>query len=61
MNYVTNKRILSKAQLGFVPGNRTLDALLILYNIIDYYCHKNKKHVFGCFVDFSKAFDTKPR
>ena len=61
VNYVTNKRILSKAQLGFVPGNRTSDALLILYNIIDYYCHKNKKHVFGCFVDFSKAFDTIPR
>ena len=52
---------MSKAQLGFVPGNRMSDALLILYNIIDYYCKKNKKLVFGCFVDFSKAFDTIPR
>ena len=61
LDYVINKQILSKAQLGFVPGNRTSDALLILYNLINYYCHKNKRHLYGCFVDFSKAFDTIPR
>ena len=44
-----------------MPGNRTSDALLILHNIINYYCHKKKSHIFGCFVDFEKAFDKVPR
>ena len=61
LKYVVENNILSKSQLGFVPGNKTSDALLILYNLIDYHCHKLKDYLFGCFVDFSKAFDTIPR
>ena len=61
LKFVTEKKILSKSQLGFIPGNRTSDALLILHNLIDHYCHKNKKYIFGCFVDFHKAFDSIPR
>ena len=61
LKYVVDNKILSTAQLGFLPGNRTSDSLLILYNLIDYYCHKNSKYIFSCFVDFSKAFDTIPR
>ena len=61
LKFVIENNILSKSQLGFLPGNRTSDALLILHNLIDYYCHKNKKYIFGCFVDFSKAFDSIPR
>ena len=61
LNYGTKKQILSEGQLGFVSRNRSSDALFILHNLIDYYCHKNKKYLFGCFVDFSKAFDTIPR
>ena len=61
LTFAINNQLLSKAQLGFIPGNRTSDALIILHNLIDYYCHKNGKYVFGCFVDFSKAFDTIPR
>ena len=59
--FVIENNILSKSQLGFLPGNRTSDAMIILHNLIDYYCHKNKKYIFGCFVDFSKAFDSIPR
>ena len=59
--FVIENDILSNAQLGFIAGNRTSDALLILYNLINYYCHKNKKRIFGCFVDFEKAFDKVPR
>ena len=59
--FVIDKNILSKSQLGFLPGNRTSDALITLYNLIDYYCHKGKKYLYGCFVDFSKAFDSIPR
>ena len=61
MKYVEENNILSKAQLGFLPGNRTSDAHLILYNLIDLYCNNRRKHLFGCFVDFSKAFDSIPR
>ena len=59
--FVIENNILSNAQLGFIPGNRTSDALLILYNLINYYCHKNKNRIFGCFVDFEKAFNKVPR
>ena len=53
--------LLSAAQLGFVAGNRTSDPHIILHNLVQKYCHKSKKRIFGCFVDFSKAFDTVPR
>ena len=61
LKYANDNNILSKAQLGFLPGNRTSDALLILYNLIDYYCRTKKTYLFACFVDFSKAFDSLPR
>ena len=61
LKFVIEKNILSRSQLGFLPGNRTSDALLILHNLIDDYCSKKKKRLYGCFVDFSKAFDSIPR
>ena len=61
LKFAIENQILSKTQLGFLPGNRTSDALLILHNLVDYYCNKNKKYLYGCFVDFSKAFDSLPR
>ena len=59
--FAIDKKIFSKSQLGFLAGCRTSDALLILHNIIDYYCKKKNQYVFGCFVDFKKAFDSIPR
>ena len=53
--------ILSPSQLGFMAGNRTSDAHIILYNLINDYCHKRNSRIYGCFVDFSKAFDSIPR
>ena len=53
--------VLSSTQLGFRKGNRTSDALIILHNLIDRYCRKNRQNIFGCFVDFRKAFDKVPR
>ena len=44
-----------------MPGNRTSDAHLTLYNLIQNFCHKNGKKLYACFVDFSKAFDRLPR
>ena len=59
--FCKNENILSEAQLGFVSGNRTSDAHLILHNLIRDYCHKKGKFLYSCFVDFSKAFDSIPR
>lgn len=53
--------ILSASQLGFIKGNRTSDAHIIIRNLIDKYCHKNNKRIYSCFIDLSKAFDTVPR
>ena len=53
--------ILSQEQLGFIPGNRTSDALLILHNLINDYCVNRKKYIYACFVDFKRAFDSIPR
>ena len=58
MSSIHNK-ILSNSQLGFLAGNRTSDAHIILNNIVRKHCHKNR--IFICFIDFSKAFDTVPR
>ena len=59
--YCLHKGILTPSQLGFVQGNRTSDPHIILHNILQKYCHRANKRVYGCFVDFSKAFDTVPR
>ena len=61
LEYVIRNNILKPNQLGFLPGNRTSDAHIILYNLINKYCHKKSTKIFGCFVDFSKAFDCIPR
>ena len=61
LKFVLDKNILSEQQLGFVAGNRTSDAHLILHNLIQHYCHKKGQKIFSCFVDFQKAFDSVPR
>ena len=60
-DFVTRNKIISPNQLGFLPGNRTSDAHLIIHNLIQNQCHKNGNKIFSCFIDFSKAFDTIPR
>ena len=60
-SFCLENKILSKAQLGFVMGNRCSDAHLILHNLIKDYCHVKDKWLYSCFVDFSKAFDCIPR
>ena len=57
LKWCTEQKIFSATQLGFIKGNRTSDAQIILHNLIDKYCHKKKKYIFSCFVDFEKAFD----
>ena len=61
IEYCLHKDILSPSQLGFVKGNRTSDPHIMIHNILQKYCHRSKKRLYGCFVDFSKAFDSVPR
>ena len=61
VTWASNNKILSPCQLGFVKGNRTSDALILLHNSISDYCHKGRKKLYSCFVDFEKAFDKIPR
>ena len=58
LTYTIQNDILSKSQLGFLAGNRTSDAHIILNNIIKKYCHNRNKKVYSAFIDFSKAFDS---
>ena len=44
--------------MGFVPGNQCSNAHVIIQYLIQKYCHRQGKKLYGCFVDFSKAFDT---
>ena len=41
--FALDNGILSASQLGFVKGNWTSDAHIIIHNLIDKYCHKNNK------------------
>jgi hypothetical protein len=61
LDFCLKHKILSPSQLGFLAGNRTSDAHIILHNLINEYCHKRGRKIYGCFVDFSKAFDSIPR
>lgn len=59
--FAIENNILKETQLGFRKGNRTTDGHIILHSLIQNYCYKNNQKLYGCFVDFSKAFDTIPR
>ena len=61
MKYTIEHNIFIKEQLGFIPGNRTSDALIILHNIVKYYCENSRRPIHACFVNFKKAFDSIPR
>ena len=60
-HFVKQRNILSDCHLGFVEGNRTSDAHIIIHNLIRNTCYKNNSKIYSCFVDFKKAFDLIPR
>ena len=57
-NFVEHNNILSPHQFGFRDDYRTHDAIFSLRSMVNHYKNVNKKPVFSCFVDFSKAFDS---
>lgn len=55
-----NKR--AAGQFGFRSGHSTQHATFVLRSIVDKLrAEQKKKHVFTCFVDFKKAYDSVPR
>ena len=45
--YCLENEILSKAQLGFVMGNRCSDGHFILHNLVKDYCHANGRWLYS--------------
>ena len=58
LHFLTEKNVLSKSQIGFLPNYRTTDHIFTLNTLIDNQINKNKSKIFSCFVDFKKAFDS---
>ena len=57
-NYLDENDLYNKYQAGFRPDYRTTDHIFTIKTILNKYLYKQKKQVFACFVDFSKAFDS---
>ena len=56
--FIYEKGIMPKEQIGFKRHSRTSDHIFTLKTIIDKFIKKSGGHLYACFVDFSKAFDT---
>jgi hypothetical protein len=50
--------IICPEQIGFSKDSRTSDHMFVLKTLIDKYTQQGSKHLYTCFVDFRKAFDT---
>ena len=57
LNFLISNKIITKNQIGFMPGHRTADHILVLKTIIDTFKNK-RKQLFLCFIDLRKAFDS---
>ncbi len=58
LNYVEQNDKLSENQAGFRPGRSTSDHLFVIKSLVNKYLKLQKKTLYCCFIDFSKAFDT---
>ena len=54
--FCEENKILGESQAGFRKGYNTLDHIFVLKNAIDLFLTEKKK-LFCCFVDYTKAFD----
>ena len=55
--YLEDNNLLIKEQAGFRKSYRTTDHIFILKKIVDGVISKRNGRLYGCFVDFNKAFD----
>ena len=58
VGFLTEKNILNKSQIGFLPNYRRTDHIFTLNTLIDNQININKSKLLSCFVDFKKAFDS---
>ena len=56
--YLNENQIISETQIGFQKKARTTDHMFVLRTLIEKYTKQNKSHLFTCFIDFKKAFDS---
>ena len=59
MKWLTKHDILNKEQTGFRKGNSVIDNIMLLKEVMQIYKNQ-KRSLFICFVDLSKAFDSIP-
>ena len=56
-HYITSIDDIDIYQFGFKKRHSTADCTYVFKHTVDYY-RRHGSHVFACFVDFSKAFDS---
>lgn len=54
--YLNDNEILNETQSGFRKEYSTIDNIMVLYSLIEYFKSKKSK-LYCCFIDFAKAFD----
>jgi hypothetical protein len=56
-DYLDQHQILSPSQAAFRKGYSTTDHIFVLNSLINKYIKNDKKKIYACFIDFSKAYD----
>jgi hypothetical protein len=57
-DWLSNHKVLSAFQAGFVKGKRTSDNVFIIRISVDKYLRVKRGKLYWCFDDFEKAFDS---
>ena len=58
VSHISAHNSLNKAQIGFLPKQRTSDHIYSLHTLINKNINDKQRKIFACFVDFKKAFDS---
>ncbi len=59
VQFIQEHKLLDNCQIGFMPKQRTSDHIYTLHTLIQKHVQQKKQgKIFGCFIDFQKAFDS---
>ena len=56
-DFLENRKLISPLQIWFTKQARTSDHMFVLRMLIEKYTHDKNGKLYGCFIDFHKAFD----